>query len=147
MQIWQDRVYPQYTRGQSGFDHVSQSSQRAVLWAVTHYNDVSGQLRCLEMTRWRHVKADIPDEKIWEAAQAHRTTAEAVKEVLWLCQTHRTNTTISRKEIRETTGLPAMPIMKAVSEILGFPYSLRGLTPNRAFEKEFGLRGKPTYRR
>lgn len=132
---------------QSGFDHVSQSPQRAVMWAVTHYNDVSGQLRCLEMTRWRHIKADISDETIREAAWEYKTTAEAVKEVLRLCQNHRTNETISRKEIRDAVGLPAMPVMKAVSRILGFPYSLRGLTPNRAFEKGFGCRGHPIYRR
>ena len=149
-----DRQWPTYLpsaamkgRGQGGFDHLAASSQEAVRWAAAKYSDAATQLQCLEATRWMPFRAQLGVEHLAEICQETGAIAEAVQEVLWLCAHHRANTTISRKEIRETTGYPAMPTMKAVSRILGFPYSLRGLTPDRVAQRDYGSRGKPVYRR
>jgi hypothetical protein len=131
----------------SPFDHMKISSGAAVEFAAQKYYSVEGQLRYFEMTRWRKWKAAIPLEKIVSIAEKHSAVVEAVQEIMFLCQAQNQQKTITRKEIRDLTGHPAMPTMKAVSEILGFPYSLRGLNPNRAYEKGMGARGHPVYQR
>jgi hypothetical protein len=131
----------------SPFDHTKISSEDAVEFAASKYYSVEGQLRYFEMTRWRKWKAAIPMEQIISIAGKHSAVVEAVQEIIFFCQVQNQQKTITRTEIRELTGRAAMPTMKAVSEILGFPYSLRGLNPNRAYEKGMGARGHPVYQR
>jgi hypothetical protein len=129
------------------FDHFKASSWDAVRFAAKLHYNVEAQLRYFEMTRWQKWKAAIPPDRIASIAEKHSAVVEAVQEILFFCQAQNRQKTITRKEIQTITGYPAMPVMKAVSEILGFPYSLRGLNPNRAYEKGMGARGHPVYQR
>ena len=132
----------------TGFSPVTQTAEKAVLWTVSHYFTAEAQLAALERTRWRHVNAaQISENDIRRAAQMYGTTPEAVAKITAICLGWKSVKTLTRREISAITGLPAMPIMKAVSDLFKFPYSLRGLTPARMHEKGAGCRGHPVYMR
>jgi len=132
----------------TGFSPVTQTAEKAVLWTVSHYFTAEAQLAALEKTRWRHVNAaQISENDIRRAAQMYGTAPEAVAKITAICLHWKSVKTLTRREITNITGLPAMPIMKAVSDLFKFPYSLRGLTPARMYEKGAGCRGHPVYMR
>lgn len=132
----------------TGFSPVTQTSEKAVMWTVSHYFTAAAQLAALERTRWRHVNAaQISENDIRRVAQMYGTAPEAVAKITAICLHWKSVKTLTRREISAITGLPAMPIMKAVADCLGFPYSLRGLTPARMHEKGAGCRGHPVYMR
>lgn len=135
-------------KGQGGHRHELDTPENSIMWIVSHYQDAKTQLRVLEMIRWfpYNIQARI-NIHLKDACELNGADENAVLLIIYKCLNHKSEKTITRKEITEITGFPAMPIMKAVSIIMEFPYSLRGLTPDRRVQKEFGLRGKPVYKR
>lgn len=131
-----------------GFNHVNIFPEIEIMWIVAHYRDSRTQLRVLETIRWLpyNIQNRIKSHLKY-ACDITGANPEAVIIIVNKCTKFNSNRTITRKEIREITGYPAMPIMKAVSIIMEFPYSLRGLTPDRRTQNNFGLRGKPIYKR
>lgn len=90
--------------------------------------------------------SEISDSEIVLAAKENKTTPAAIKAILPIVQEAFKNPrVITRKEIREVTGEDAFFVMKALSNLLGIPYSLRGFNPGRIFMKNMGSKGKPTY--
>lgn len=132
----------------TGFSPETQTPEKAVMWTVSHYFTAAAQLAALEKTRWRHVNAaQISENDIICAALRYGTAPEAVAKITAICLHWKSVKTLTRRQITNITGLPAMPIMKAVSDLFKFPYSLRGLTPARMYEKGAGCRGHPVYMR
>ena len=58
----------------TGFSPVTQTTEKAVMWTVSHYFTAEAQLAALERTRWRHVNAaQISENDIAAAAQMYGT--------------------------------------------------------------------------
>jgi len=118
------------------WDSLAESSSQAVLRAMKYHADLQGQLNWLENHRWKASRLEvISDEEIVKACVANQANVEAVRVVLPIVTkaTHY----VEIAQVRELTGLPAEPTIRAVSALLKLPYSWRGINPRRPKQPEY----------
>jgi|GEM_PF-5729676 hypothetical protein len=90
--------------------------------------------------------SEVSDSEIILAANENKTTPTAIRAILPVVEeAFKKPRVITRKEIREITGQDALPIMKALSNLLSIPYSLRGFNPARILQKDMCAKGKPLH--
>lgn len=118
------------------WDPLAECSSQAVLRAMKYHADLQGQLNWLENHRWKAFRLEaISDEEIVKACVANQANVEAVRIVLPVVA--KATRYVEMAHVRELTGLPAEPTIRAVSALLKLPYSWRGINPRRPKQPEY----------
>jgi len=137
----------------NSYNWLSLDPEDAIYSATKKYSQLSSQLAFLEATRWGKLtfyKIVNDEEKLQIVCSKYNANTEAVKKILTIIQEKyfigkNSKTTITRKDIKAITGLPAIDTMKAVCEILEIPVSLRGINYARKMQKNYHANGKPVH--